>query len=54
MILFVLAIAVSLAASEAFAIDGVIELNQVRAEAGGVSPGDASGFPVTISQPGLV
>jgi len=37
---------------EAMAADGVIELNQARALAGGVTPGDAAGFPVTISQSG--
>jgi len=34
------------------AVDGVIEVNQARALAGGVSPGDAPGFPVTISVSG--
>jgi parallel beta-helix repeat protein len=36
----------------AHAVDGVIEINQVRAKAGGVTPGDTPLFPVTISQPG--
>lgn len=36
----------------AHAVDGVIEINQVRADAGGVTPGDAPGFPVTLSQAG--
>jgi parallel beta-helix repeat protein len=31
---------------------GVVLINQNRALAGGVSPGDTPGFPVTISQPG--
>lgn len=31
---------------------GVIEINQARALAGGVTAGDAAGFPVTISTPG--
>jgi hypothetical protein len=31
---------------------GVITIDQAKAEAGGVTPGDAPGFPVTISQPG--
>jgi len=35
-----------------FAADGIIEINQVAAFAGGVTAGDAAGFPVTISQPG--
>jgi hypothetical protein len=32
--------------------DGVIEINQARALAGGVTPGDTAGFPVTIDAPG--
>jgi hypothetical protein len=36
----------------AWAVDGVVDINQARALAGGVSPGDAAGFPVTISQAG--
>jgi hypothetical protein len=31
---------------------GVITIDQAKAEAGGVTPGDAPGFPVTLSQPG--
>ncbi len=42
----------SLLASSAMASDGVIEINQVTALAGGVTPGDTAGFPVTISTPG--
>ncbi len=38
--------------SSAHAVDGVIEINQARALAGGVTAGDAAGFPVTISQSG--
>jgi hypothetical protein len=34
------------------AIDGQVLINQSRALAGGVTPGDAPGFPVTISLPG--
>jgi hypothetical protein len=34
------------------AADGVIEINQVKAEAGGVTAGDTPGFPVTISAAG--
>jgi hypothetical protein len=41
-------------ATPAWAVDGVIEINQVSAKAGGVTPGDTPLFPVTISQPGLV
>jgi hypothetical protein len=39
-------------ASIASAVDGVIEINQVKAEAGGVTAGDTPGFPVTISEAG--
>jgi len=35
-----------------FASDGVIEINQAQALAGGVTPGDAPGFPVTLSASG--
>ena len=42
----------SLGASPALAVDGVIEINQAAALAGGITPCDAPGFPVTISQPG--
>jgi hypothetical protein len=34
------------------AVDGVTEIDETRAEAGGVTPGDAPGLPVTITQPG--
>lgn len=40
------------AATPARAGDGVIEINQARALAGGVTPGDGAGFPVTLSLPG--
>jgi len=32
--------------------DGVIEISQAQALAGGVTPGDAPGFPVTLSETG--
>lgn len=35
-----------------YAVDGVVLIDQNRALAGGVTPGDTPGFPVTISQPG--
>ncbi len=41
-----------LAPASAWAVDGVIEINHARALAGGVTPGDGPGYPVTISQPG--
>lgn len=48
-----LAAAILLApAGQALAAEGVIQINQARALAGGVTPGDEPGFPVTISQPG--
>jgi hypothetical protein len=34
------------------AVDGVVLINQHKANAGGVTPGDHPGFPVTISIPG--
>ena len=39
-------------ARPALAVDGVIEINQTRAVAGGVTAGDTAGFPVTISASG--
>jgi hypothetical protein len=39
-------------AGPAHAVDGVIEINQAQALAGGVTPGDAPGFPVDISASG--
>jgi hypothetical protein len=38
--------------TSAFAVDGVVLIDQARALAGNVTPGDAPGFPVTISLPG--
>lgn len=37
------------AALPALATNGVIEINQAKALAGGVTPGDTAGFPVTLS-----
>jgi len=36
----------------AFAVDGQIAITQAKAMAGSVTPGDAPGFPVSITQPG--
>jgi len=36
----------------AFAVDGVVLIDQNKALAGNVTPGDTAGFPVTISAPG--
>lgn len=41
-----------LLAGPAFSVDGVIEINQAKALAGDVTPGDTAGFPVRISEPG--
>lgn len=41
-----------LVAPAALASDGVVEINQVRALAGDVTPGDGPGFPVTLTLPG--
>jgi hypothetical protein len=39
-------------APAAYAVDGVVLIDQARALAGNVTPGDAPGFPVTITRPG--
>jgi hypothetical protein len=39
-------------ATNAFAVDGTILIDQARALAGNVTPGDGPGFPVTISRAG--
>ncbi len=36
----------------AHAVDGVVLIDQARALAGGITPGDAPGFPVTLSRSG--
>jgi parallel beta-helix repeat protein len=38
--------------ADATATDGVVLIDQARALAGNVTPGDTPGFPVTISEPG--
>jgi len=38
--------------SSLYAVDGVILIDQNHALSGNITPGDAPGFPVTISQPG--
>jgi len=45
-------VAAVVAAAVANAGDGVIEINQANATAGGVTPSDTPGFPVEINQPG--
>ncbi len=39
-------------AGPARAVEGVVEIDQARALAGGITPGDAPGFPVSITLPG--
>ena len=46
------AAATTLFATNTVAVDGVILIDQNKALAGNVTPGDTAGFPVTISQPG--
>jgi hypothetical protein len=48
----VLGAAIALVAAGAQASDGVVEINLAQAASGGVTPGDAPGWPVTLSQPG--
>jgi hypothetical protein len=42
----------TIAAIPANAVDGQVLITQAKALAGGVTPGDAPGFPVTLSEPG--
>jgi len=49
---FVLVGSVGLASGQALASDGVIEINQVRALAGGITASDTPGFPVTLDRRG--
>jgi hypothetical protein len=44
--------ALAFAALPALAVDGVVLIDQNKALAGNVTPGDAAGFPVTLSRPG--
>jgi hypothetical protein len=43
---------IAILAANMYAVDGVILIDQNKAMAGGVSPGDTPGFPVSITQPG--
>src|SRR2546423_2519484 len=36
----------------AYGVDGVVLIDQNRALAGNVTPGDTAGFPISITQPG--
>jgi len=49
---FAFVLVAALAPMTAFAVDGVVLINQANALAGNVTPGDTPGFPVTISQSG--
>lgn len=40
------------ATAPAWAVDGVVLIDQSRAGAGSVTPGDLPGFPISINQPG--
>ena len=48
----VVAVVIGLAVCPVAAVDGVIEINQACAANGGCVPGDAAGFPVTITASG--
>jgi hypothetical protein len=43
---------IALAGFPAGAVDGEILINQAKVKAGGIAPGDAAGFPATLSRPG--
>ena len=47
-----LVLCTALIAAPAAAIDGEILITQAKAIQGGVTPGDAPGFPITLTQPG--
>jgi hypothetical protein len=38
--------------SPAYAVDGVVEINQTSALAGGITVGDGAGYPISITSPG--
>lgn len=50
--LTIVSAAAVLVAPPVFGVDGVVEINQARAKTGGVTPGDAPKFPVTLDHPG--
>lgn len=45
-------LAMAFASASAFAVDGVIEINEARVIVGNITPGDSPGYPITISRPG--
>jgi len=48
----VVAISLALLTMPAVAMETEIKIDQDKAIAGGVTPGDAPGFPITLTQPG--
>ncbi len=46
------ALSAALLACPAAAVDGEILIDQATVNAGGITPGDAAGFPATLSRPG--
>jgi hypothetical protein len=52
LLLSVYALFIAGSVATVFAVDGVVLIDQSRALAGNVTPGDAPGFPVSITQPG--
>ena len=52
LILLIAAAALALSGVAASALDGEVLISQSAATAGGVTPGDAAGFPITISRTG--
>jgi hypothetical protein len=50
--LLAFALASTLVPRPAAAADGRVEINQARAQAGGITPGDTPGFPITLSLSG--
>jgi hypothetical protein len=48
----VAALALMLAARSTYAVDGVVLIDEAAVLAGGITPADGPGYPVTISEPG--
>src|SRR5262245_45169596 len=51
-LILVLAAAASVFAAPASALDGEVLIDQAKVNAGGITPGDEPGFPVTLSRRG--
>ena len=45
-------VVLALAAAPAYAVDGVVLIDEAAVAAGGITPADGPGYPVTISEPG--